>query len=87
MSNPLERLRHYVTGAIERGEAKAIAGIPAERETQHGEIAGSRGLPVPILRKVWRLRHAPGQLDAEMRRDLHHCVLMLRHSRAIRWKS
>lgn len=26
---PLQALRHYVTGAIERGEAVAIAGIPA----------------------------------------------------------
>lgn len=28
-NTPLQRLRHHVTGAIERGEAKAIAGIPA----------------------------------------------------------
>lgn len=27
--SPLERLRYRVTGAIERGEAEAIAGIPA----------------------------------------------------------
>jgi len=30
MANPLlERLRYHVSGAIERGEAQAIAGIPA----------------------------------------------------------
>jgi hypothetical protein len=28
---PLERLRHHVSGAIERGEKQAIAGIPATR--------------------------------------------------------
>lgn len=28
-------LKHYVTGAIERGEAKAIAGIPAVKKTFH----------------------------------------------------
>lgn len=27
-----EKLRHHVTGAIDRGEAEAIAGIPAEIE-------------------------------------------------------
>lgn len=29
MANPLERLRHHVSGAIARGEAVAIAGIPS----------------------------------------------------------
>lgn len=29
MPNPLDVLRHYVTGAIERGEATAIEGRPA----------------------------------------------------------
>lgn len=27
MSNPHKRLKHHVTGAIERGEKRAIAGI------------------------------------------------------------
>ena len=30
MSNPLARLRYHVSGAIERGEKQAIAGIPAQ---------------------------------------------------------
>lgn len=41
--NPIEVLRHHVTGAIERGEAVAIAGLPASHgvylvrlETYHG---------------------------------------------------
>lgn len=29
MSNPLERLRYHVSGAIARGEGQAIVGIPA----------------------------------------------------------
>ena len=29
LPQPLKQLRHHVTGAIERGEAEAIAGIPA----------------------------------------------------------
>jgi hypothetical protein len=29
MTNPLERLRYHVSGAIERGEAEAIVGQPA----------------------------------------------------------
>ncbi len=29
MNTPLQALRHHVTGAIERGEASAIVGIPA----------------------------------------------------------
>lgn len=33
MSNPLERLRHHVTGAIERGESLAIVEIPARPDT------------------------------------------------------
>jgi len=41
----LERLRHHVTGAIERGEAVAIAEIPdvesirAERDKLRGVVA------------------------------------------------
>lgn len=37
MSNPLERLRHHVTGAIERGEAAAIVGQPANLHTARTE--------------------------------------------------
>ena len=31
MNHPLNTLRHYVTGAIERGESVAIVEIPAKR--------------------------------------------------------
>ena len=31
MANPLQTLRHYVTGAIERGEAVAIEGKPMKQ--------------------------------------------------------
>ena len=34
MANPIERLRYHVSGAIERGEKQAIAGIPAQ-EARH----------------------------------------------------
>lgn len=30
MASPIERLRYHVSGAIERGEKQAIAGIPAQ---------------------------------------------------------
>lgn len=29
MTNPHERLKHHVTGAVERGEAQAIVEVPA----------------------------------------------------------
>ena len=32
--SPLELLRHHVSGAIERGEAQAIAGIPVINKAQ-----------------------------------------------------
>ena len=33
MANPIERLRYHVSGAIERGEKQAIAGIPAQHSS------------------------------------------------------
>lgn len=32
--NPLERLKHHVTGAIERGEKQAIAAQPVKRRSE-----------------------------------------------------
>ncbi len=36
-SSPLAALRHHVTGAIERGEKQAIAGIPSDPQSK-GQI-------------------------------------------------
>lgn len=41
--NPVEVLRHHVIGAIERGEAVAIAGIPASDCTYLVRLENSLG--------------------------------------------
>lgn len=42
MSTPLERLRHHVSGAIERGEAVAIIGVPAVQAPKYrADVKGS----------------------------------------------
>jgi hypothetical protein len=41
--SPLELLRHYVTGAVERGEAQAIAGFEATKNPLSGDWFIKRG--------------------------------------------
>lgn len=53
MTNPLERLRHHVTGAVKRGDAQPIAGIPTTpvRVAMHVQVHGAEGYvywnPIP----------------------------------------
>lgn len=48
---PTEKLRHHVTGAIERGEAEAVAGIPQSGTawTEPGQGATMRALWEALL--------------------------------------
>lgn len=54
MSAPLDRLRHHVTGAIERGEATAIEGRPAG--------PAPRGALVRAAQDMRRYRRALSQI-------------------------
>ena len=71
MAHPLAALKHHVTGAIERGESVAIAGIPAKRKQfdpfphvsgKHGAPMGRHGDNPANLQDVKRLcaRHQQG---------------------------
>lgn len=48
MPSPLELLRHHVTGAIERGEATAIVGIPATPDVKFIASSFGGGWAVPF---------------------------------------
>ena len=63
---PLETLRYHVTGAIERGEATAIAGIPAPIDPSPADA------PIILVPRVY-----PAKPDGHP-----ECVLFLPHAAA-----
>lgn len=58
--NPLETLRHHVTGAIERGEKQAIAGITSRK---HFEKMTCGNVLAEVLREVARANEALSKGD------------------------
>jgi hypothetical protein len=51
--NPLETLRHHVTGAIERGEKQAIAGVTSRK---HFQKMTCGNVLTEVLREIERAR-------------------------------
>jgi hypothetical protein len=59
--NPLETLRYHVTGAIERGEKQAIAGITSRK---HFEKMTCGNVLAEVLREVARANEALSKGDS-----------------------
>jgi hypothetical protein len=72
MVSPIERLRYHVSGAIERGEKQAIAGIPAQeaRPDPYGYYA----------------RKALALSGLKQERELERCTLSGISSSGAGWK-
>lgn len=72
MNKPLNRLRHHVTGAIERGEAVAIvertvgnSDPVAEMMAEHRKVLAERDELVAALAQIARLA-SEGEVSANM---------------------
>lgn len=71
-SHPLEALHYHTSGAVERGEAEAIAGIPAYVRPiwENGKVTNMGDLP------LWSGKGAPPEVGAVVRiagRQSMHC--------------
>lgn len=78
---PLDKLKHHVTGAIERGEAQAIAGIPAKRKqfNPFPKISGKYYVRVKLPLGVWSVLSARDKISfCKRTANKHHAEMIAR---------